>query len=220
MSISKNEYDLSPLFQYQSPYELYSQVNNFSKKDEFIFDTRLRKAQEAWVMARFCIGYEDLMNLSICVKMSTDEPADATIRLRNGDIVDFQIVESLTLGRKRDEEYKKWVKQGKPLNTRDYRPIKLDPAIEMIKNVIKKKVGKRYSVNRKTNLLVYIDFDKDNLMLDKLYETMGNIDIAPFNEIWLYSSCFVDGRAGHAIARLLPEQLGFIQYLSNEEELT
>jgi hypothetical protein len=203
------------LFKYQDPKSVFRKILQLSHDDEFMFKKKFEKAREAWSMACFSIGYMELMQVKCEIKMSTDDPADAKMKLLE-DEVDYQIVEVLNEGRKRDSEYRDWIKRGKPLEVRPYYPIEFKKAIELVGKALSAKLNKRYSVGNKLNLLIYLDFDRNSIYLDKLFEALYRPDISPFSEIWLFGHAIVDYKGGYAIARLLPDKYGFFVYEINE----
>ncbi|MDP8266263.1 MAG: hypothetical protein P9M07_04880 [Candidatus Aceula meridiana] len=207
--ISKN------FFIFQSPDQLLAEIKPLNDERIFI-ETGYDIVMEAWIISHFCIGFQKLKHCAVQVKMGEnhEEPADAIVKIDN-EIVDYQITERQKEGRKRTEEYREWVKKGRPSEAKEYRPIALEEALMYARQAIQKKLDKKYSVVRSTNLLIYLNFDKNNLMLDKLYAHCGDMPIEPFNEVWLLAPAFVKNTSGHAIAKLLPEPNGFFPFVTS-----
>jgi hypothetical protein len=201
------------LYKFQSPQQLIEETSRLSSGNEkFVYQGDFKKAREVWVIARFAVGYELMNGFSVEVKGDDNEPADATMKIGN-DEIDYQIVESLSPGRKRGDEYKK--RKNKP---RPYQPLTAKESSDLIKETISSKIKKGYSFRNKTNLLIYANFDRYGLESDDMKKVSNDIKDNPFHEVWIYTSAFVDGRHCHAISRILPITSEFYAYQINDDK--
>jgi len=207
----------SDLYEWMTPDEACSKATTLLPKGVALWSGANKHLRELWVMAHFAVGYELLNSQDVVIRLSEEEPADAQMRI-GGQVIDYQLCETLRKGRERHREYKEMGKANE-IEFKDYAPLSCEESEEWLVVCIKKKDSRCYSSDRKLNLLVYVDFDYKGLDLQKIAVRLEAEDIKSFKEIWLYSACWAKVGNGSIVGMAWPNPNGFLPYVARDKRV-
>lgn len=208
------------LYELHKPIEAYKFIAPTMPAGVKLWTEKYKKLREMWLMSRFGIGYELFYEKQIQIRATDEEPADAQL-VADGKVIDFQIVERQSEGRKRHKEYKEEAQasaKGEFL-FKPFRSISEREASAWSLQTIKEKEAMKYSSNRPLSLLIYVNFNRENLGLRELCAEAKQLNVSSFNEIWLITSLISVHNDAFAIGRVFPTPDGFLRFKADSQEI-